>query len=142
MIAYRCHSFSMGCKIDPPPSGNGYTPKPRQMWGGDLCTTPVKEFREPEAPRGDGLATSGPGGPQLPKALQRQNANDYWPRRAVCRLRTGATVLLARESRLRSYHYQPRRGPGGPKTGDCGALFPCGKGCTGWPSVTKQAKCT
>ena len=91
MIACRCHSFPMGCKIDQPPSGNGHTPKPRQMWGGDLCTTPVKELREPEAPRGDGLAISGPEGHSYLKHHRSRMLTNYWPRRAVCRLRTSAT---------------------------------------------------
>ena len=92
----------MGCKNDRLPSEQRVDPEPKLKWGGDLCTTPSKEFREPETPRGDGSEISGTEDHSNLKATE-----------AECPRTTGSEEppadygekLLARESRLRSYNY-------------------------------------
>ena len=111
----------MGSKNDRLPSEQRVDPEPKLKWGGDLCTTPAKEFREPKAPRGDGSEISGTEYHSYPKATEAEclrTTGSEEPSADYGEKTTGSAEPPA------SYSYQPSRGSGGPRKRDCGASHP------------------
>ena len=74
-------------------------PESKQKWGGDLCTTPTKEFREPRLPDGMVRRLVAQEGHSYLRLLG-QDAHKLLAQKS--RLQTTERELLARPSRLRA----------------------------------------
>ena len=92
-------------------------PESKQKWGGDLCTTPTKEFEEPRLPDGMVRRLVVPECHSYLRLLG-QDAHKLLAQKS--RLQTTERELLARPSRLRATTTVRQRS-GGPRKKDCGA---------------------
>ena len=111
----------MGCKGRSDASKSQVDPESKQRWGGDLCTTPAKEFREPRVPRGDGSEIGGTEDRSYLKATEAEcprTTGSEEPSADYGEKTTGTAEPSA------SYSYQPSIGSGGPRKRDCGAPHP------------------